>query len=49
MRDALATALALPRGMSANALLAAIGLLCTEEEYTAALTRARKEIMEERD
>ena len=49
MRDALATALALPRGMSANALLAAIGLLCTEEEYTAALTRAREEIMEERN
>ncbi len=41
LRDALALSLDLPRGMSANALLAAINLLCTEEEYAAALTHAR--------
>ena len=49
LRDALALSLDLPRGMGANALLAAINLLCTEEEYTAALTRARHIIMEEKE
>lgn len=42
LRDALAVSLDLPRGMSANALLAAINLLCTEEEYAAALAHARE-------
>ena len=32
-RDALAEKLSLPRGMTANALLAAVRLLCTYEEY----------------
>lgn len=32
-RDALAARLALPRGMNANALLAAVRMLCTYEEY----------------
>lgn len=44
LRDALALLLALPRGMSANALLAAINLLITEEEYACALARARENI-----
>ena len=44
LRDALSLSLDLPRGMSANALLAAVNLLCTEEEYRAALTRARTRI-----
>jgi hypothetical protein len=48
LRDALALSLDLPRKMSANALLAAINLLCTEEEYEAALTRARTDIENQR-
>ena len=37
-RRALATRLDLPPDLTSNALLAAINLLCTEEEYRAALT-----------
>lgn len=48
-RDALALSLDLPRGMSANALLAAVNLLCTEEDYRAALTRARAEYDNRKD
>ena len=38
-RDALAAKLALPRGMTANALLAAVRLICTYEEYLALVER----------
>ncbi len=38
-RDALCDKLALPRGMTANALLAAVRLLCTYEEYLALVGR----------
>lgn len=49
LRDALATELDLPRAMSANALLAAINLLSTEEEYARALACARENIKEEKE
>mgnify|MGYP004655599099 CR=1 FL=1 len=39
-RDALAKRLGLPSGMTANALLAAVRLLCTYEEYLALAGRA---------
>lgn len=39
-RDALAAQLDLPRGMTANALLAAVRLLCTYEEYLSLVGRA---------
>ncbi len=42
-RKALATRLSLPTNMSANALMDAINLLCTEEEYRAALAEIGKE------
>ena len=42
MRDALARALGLPDGMSANALLEAVNLLCDRSEYEMALENARK-------
>ncbi len=38
-RDTLATSLGLPRGMTSNALLAALRLLCTYEEYLALVGR----------
>ena len=38
-RDALATSLGLPSGMTPNALLAALRLLCTYEEYLALVGR----------
>ena len=41
MRDALARALGLPDGMSANALLEAVNLLCDRSEYEMALENAR--------
>ena len=42
MRDALARVLGLPDGMSANALLEAVNLLCDRSEYEMALENARK-------
>ena len=44
LRDALAAELDLPRGMSANALLAAINLLLSRREYENALARVRARI-----
>ena len=41
MRDALARVLGLPDGMSANALLEAVNLLCDRSEYEMALENAR--------
>lgn len=41
-REALAEVLDLPRGMTANALLAAINLLYSYEEYRAALKKSKK-------
>ena len=41
-RDALAQKLGLPTGMTPNALLAALRLLCTYEEYCAAVGRGRE-------
>ncbi|CDC62735.1 putative ribonuclease M5 [Clostridium sp. CAG:448] len=41
MRDALAASFGLPAGMTANALLAALRLLCTYEAYKAAVTALR--------
>ena len=38
-RDQLAVRLSLPRGMTANALLAALRLICTYEEYLALVGR----------
>lgn len=38
-RDALAVKLGLPRGMTANALLAAVKMICTYEEYLEAVGR----------
>ena len=38
-RDALAVKLGLPRGMTANALLAAVKMICTYEEYLKAVGR----------
>lgn len=38
-RDALAVKLGLPRGMTANALLAAVKMICTYEEYLIAVGR----------
>ena len=38
-RDALAVKLGLPRGMTANALLAALKMICTYEEYLEAVGR----------
>ena len=49
LRDALSLSLDLPRGMSANALLAAINLLCTEEDYARALACARENKKEEKE
>lgn len=40
-RDALAQKLALPRGMTANALLAAVKFLCTYEEYLKLVEREK--------
>ena len=42
-RDELAARLGLPAGMTANALLAAVKLLCTYEEYLALVGRQNKE------
>ena len=42
-RDALAQKLALPRGMTANALLAAVKFLCTYEEYLQLVGREKTE------
>ena len=42
-RDALAAKFGLPDGMTANALLAALRLLCTYEDYCRAVGRAEKE------
>ena len=41
-RDALAAQFALPPGMTPNALLAALGVIATHEEYKAAVQRARE-------
>ncbi|MBQ9798121.1 MAG: DUF4093 domain-containing protein [Clostridia bacterium] len=41
-RDALAQKLGLPTGMTPNALLAALRMLCTYEEYCAAVGRGRE-------
>lgn len=41
-RDELAVKLGLPRGMTANALLAAIKMICTYDEYLAAVGRDKK-------
>ena len=41
-RDAFATALGLPRGMSANALLAALRILLTYEEYLALVQKTEE-------
>ena len=40
-RDALAVKLGLPRGMTANALLAAVKMICTYEEYLEAVGREK--------
>ena len=42
-RDALATRLGLPTGMTPNALLAALRMLCSYEEYCLFVGRERKE------
>ena len=42
-RDELAQKLGLPRGMTANALLAAVRLLCTYEEYLKSVGRERSD------
>jgi ribonuclease M5 len=42
-RDALAIKLGLPTGMTANALLSAIKMICTYDEYLSAVGRARSE------
>lgn len=41
-RDELAVKLGLPRGMTANALLAAVKIICTYDEYLAAVGRSEK-------
>ena len=41
-RDELAVKMGLPRGMTANALLAAIKMICTYDEYLAAVGRDKK-------
>lgn len=41
-RDELAVKLGLPRGMTANALLAAVRMICTYDEYLAAVGRDQK-------
>ena len=41
-RDELAVKLGLPRGMTANALLAAVRMICTYDEYLAAVGRDKK-------
>ena len=41
-RDELAVKLGLPRGMTANALLAAVRMICTYDEYLAAVGREKK-------
>ena len=45
-RDALAASLGLPEGMTPNALLAALRILCTYEEYCNAVGRTQKETTE---
>ena len=40
-RDELAVRLGLPRGMTANALLAAVRMICTYDEYLAAVGRGK--------
>jgi ribonuclease M5 len=42
MRDALALKLGLPRGMTANALLAAVKMICTYDEYLSAVGREKR-------
>ncbi len=42
-RDALAVKLGLPEGMTPNALLSALRVLCTYEEYCAAVGRGKEE------
>jgi len=42
-RDALAVSLGLPEGMTPNALLSALRILCSYEEYCAAVGRGREE------
>lgn len=41
-RDAIAVKLGLPRGMTANALLAAVKMICTYDEYLSAVGRVEK-------
>ena len=41
-RDAFAKRLGLPPGLSPNALIAALNLLCTREEYEAAVSSAEQ-------
>ena len=46
-RDALASELALPKGMSANALLTALRYISTKAEYRAAIERIEKSTVSE--
>ena len=46
-RDALASEFALPKGMSANALLTALRYISTKEEYRAAIERIEKSTVSE--
>ncbi len=43
-RDALAAVFGLPKGMTPNALIAALSCICSREEYEAALEKADNEI-----
>ena len=43
LRGKLAKALALPESLSANALLAAVNLLISQEEFTAALEKIKNQ------
>lgn len=49
LRDSTAAALALPRGLTANALLAAVNAVCTREEFFAALKTITEGISEGED
>ena len=42
-RDALAAVLSLPSGMTANALLAAVNIICTKDEYRKAVRRIARQ------